>query len=169
MDNSGGFNNGVWNLTHDGTLGVVLKLVDGTRRHAAVPTDTEKFLKLFKMAPHIVREFSIAFPVKIYSLRGPAGSLNQDLIIMRRASGLQLTQLLYLKFHSNEFDDLNRVFREFGEYMFTIHRIYQGMQHGDCQPSNVFYDSINGFFTLIDVADMGWPSTIPGATEGHKD
>jgi hypothetical protein len=29
------------------------------------------------------------------------------------------------------------------------------MQHGDCQPSNVFYDASTGNFTLIDIAGMG--------------
>merc|ERR1712072_1131156 len=51
---------------------------------------------------------------------------------------------------------LLKIFKAFGGHMSTIHRVYRGMQHGDCQPSNVFYDELTGIFTLIDVADFGY-------------
>jgi hypothetical protein len=155
QDNSGAFNHGVWNLFNKKSLGLVLKLVDCNRRRPEVATDTEKFIKLAGLCPNIVSEFSIAFPVKIFRLRGPSGKRTEDLMVMRRAAGQQLTQILYRKFHSNDLDGLQRIFKEFGSYLCTIHRVYRGMQHGDCQPSNVFYDRMNECFTLIDVADMG--------------
>merc|ERR1711865_470545 len=138
------------------THGLVLKLVDNNRRHQTRLTDTEKFINICNRCPNIVSEFSMAFPVKIFQLRAPNGQRAKDVIVMRKASGLQLTHVLYHKYHGNELEELLRIFKEFGSFMATIHRVYQGMQHGDCQPSNVFYDSLNGFFTLIDVADFGY-------------
>lgn len=157
QDNSGSFNYGVWNLYNSTTHGLCLKLVESTRRHPARLTDSEKCQKLAAMCQRIVNEFTLSFPVKIFELRAPSGArCKHDLIVMRRAAGIQLTQILYHKWHANQRDELLRMFNEFGSFMHTMHRVYKGMQHGDCQPSNVFYDLINGYFTLIDVADMGY-------------
>jgi len=164
-DNSGNFNLGVWNLWDNNSHGVVLKLVESNRRNPARATDSEKFQNIAGKCPSIVSEFSLSFPVKIFQLRGPGGTRSQDLIVLRRAPGQQLTQILYHKWHANEKSELLRMFKEFGSFMHTIHRVYKGMQHGDCQPSNVFYDSISGYFTLIDVGDMGYGPFIADGGE----
>lgn len=154
--NSGAFNEGVWTIHNDTSQGLVLKLVDSTRRHTSRPTDAEGYMRLSDICRNIASDHSLSFPVKIFQLRCPSGSRSKDLIVMRRAAGMQLTQILYYKFQKHEIADLLRIFKEFGSFMQTIHRVYRGMQHGDCQPSNVFYDAFNGIFTLIDVADFGY-------------
>jgi len=166
-DNSGSFNLGVWNVFSKETNGLVLKLVDNNRRHHTRATDAEKFEKFRRQCPNLVGEFSMSFPVYIFQLRAANGQRQKDLIVMRKAPGLQLTHILFHKYHANELTDLLRIFKEFGSFMATIHRVYQGMQHGDCQPSNVFYDKFNGFFTLIDIADFGYGPFI--AEGGEND
>lgn len=155
-DNSGSFNLGVWNVFSKETNGLVLKLVDNNRRHHTRATDAEKFEKLRRQCPNLVGEFSMSFPVHIFQLRAANGQRQKDLIVMRKAPGLQLTNILFHKYHANELTDLLRIFKEFGTFMATIHRVYKGMQHGDCQASNIFYDESSREFTLIDVADFGY-------------
>jgi len=160
MDNSGAFNDGVWHLYDRNTFGLTLKLVDSSRRHPARPTDTEKFVEIAKACPTIMSEFSVAFPVMILilipELPSQSDISNKDLIVMRRAGGVQLTRTIYDKFHNNELAELSRIFGEFGAFMAKMHRVYKGRQHGDCQPSNVFYDRLVDSFTLIDAADFGY-------------
>jgi hypothetical protein len=156
QDNPGSFNDGVWIVVDSNSTGLVLKLVPHIRQHHARATDTEKFINLQKQCPHIVTEFSLSFPLKIFQLRGPRGNRCKDLIVMRRATGLQLTQHMYHKINGGQPPQLLQIFSELGTFLHTLHRAYQAMQHGDCQPSNVFYDELTGIFTLIDVADLGY-------------
>lgn len=151
----GAFNLGVWAMYHTNSLGVILKLVPHQAR-AFRASDAEKYIKLQAQRPLIPTELSLAFPLKVLQLKGPTGTISHDLIVMRRAPGFQLTYHLCHKFHGGAVPALLDIFEEFGTFLCTIHRVYKGMQHGDCQPSNVFYDESSGFFTLIDVADMGF-------------
>merc|ERR1719310_1824521 len=74
---------------------------------------------------------------------------------------------MYDKFHGSDHLELCRIFKKFGEFMALIHRVYKGAQHGDCSPSNVFYDHMSDGFTLIDMSDFGHG---PYVTEwGHDD
>jgi hypothetical protein len=155
-DEQGAFNEGIWSLSDCFSTGVILKLVPHERARPHSLTDTEKYTKLQKMIPNILGEFSLSFPVKIFELQSKAGGSCKDLIVMRRAMGLQITQHLYHKFHGGAIPLLLDMFKQFGVHMSTIHRVYRDMQHGDCQPSNVFYDDSTGIFTLIDVADFGY-------------
>jgi tRNA A-37 threonylcarbamoyl transferase component Bud32 len=156
LDNPGSFNDGVWMVFDGFTTGLVLKLVPHCRSHPSRATDAEKFITLQRRCPKLVTEFSLAFPLRIFQLKSPRGTRSKDLIVMRRASGLQITQHLYHKFHAGHHNLLLQMFAEFGTFLAVMHRVYKGMQHGDCQPSNVFYDEISGNFTLIDVADFGY-------------
>jgi peptidase E len=74
--------------------------------------------------------------------------------------GMQMTQYMFAKFSSGQAAELPSIFQELGKIMKAIHLTYRindrSMQHGDCQPSNVFYDEASGVFTLIDVADFGF-------------
>jgi len=154
--NCGGINHGVWNLSGNNTARrLTMKLVDSHRRHPTLPTDAEKFVKLASVCPQIVRDPSLAFPIKIFMLRRPRGGRGQDLIVMPQAAGNQLTVVITHKWHNKEQIELLRIFKRFGKFLHAFHRDYKGMQHGDCQPSNVFYDASTGNFTLIDIAGMG--------------
>jgi len=165
--NAGAFNEGVWTVSNNTTTQrLVLKLVAETRHRYDCPTDTEGYMRLRGLQPNIVNETSLTFPLKIFQLRCPNGNRSKDLIVMREAAGNQLTSILYYKVEENEIDGLMQIFREFGSFMHRIHRAYKGMQHGDCQPSNVFYDIENGIFTLIDCADFGYG---PFVAEGGED
>lgn len=168
--NSGAFNDGIWIISDGTSPGLVLKLVPHFRLRATRKTDTEKYVDLQRMCPNIVTELSLAFPLRIFHLSGPGGFRNKDLIVMRQAAGLQLTQHLYHKFHAGQVAELLNIFKEFGKFMRTIHRVYRvggkSMQHGDCQPSNVFYDEPSGLFTLVDVADFGFG---PYLAQGGED
>lgn len=162
-DNSGNFNDGVWILRSKTSHGLIVKLVNHI--HPTRATDSEKFAKICGECPNIVGEFSFAFPVRILYLRGPDGQRCKDLIVMRRAVGLQLTQILYHKWQAKELEELLHMFKEFGTFLRTIHRVYKGRQHGDCQPSNVFYDGFNGVFTLVDCADFGFGPFVAAGGE----
>lgn len=151
----GAFNEGVWMMSDTNALGVVLKLVPHQRSHPWRATDSEKYANVQKWCPNIVKEYAFSFPLKIFELRSSSG-ICKELIVMRRAQGAQLTHHLFHKFHSGSLSTLMSIFRDFGAFLSTIHRVYRGAQHGDCQPSNVFYDESSGLFTLIDVADFGF-------------
>eukprot|EP00427_Karlodinium_veneficum_P031271 CAMPEP_0169192908 /NCGR_PEP_ID=MMETSP1016-20121227/5882_1 /TAXON_ID=342587 /ORGANISM="Karlodinium micrum, Strain CCMP2283" /LENGTH=355 /DNA_ID=CAMNT_0009269313 /DNA_START=9 /DNA_END=1076 /DNA_ORIENTATION=- len=139
--------------------GLVLKLVP--HHHEKRKTDREKYIELLKRCPRIVSDPSITVPIKIFQLSGPDGAKRKDLIVMRQASGMQITQHLYYKFHGGgeRIGELLNIFKCFGRFLRDIHQVYRiggkSMQHGDCQPSNIFFDDNSGSFTLIDVADFG--------------
>jgi hypothetical protein len=158
MDNSGCFNDGIWLVSDSEPTGFVLKLVP--HRHTGRKSDREKYTELQQRCPKILTEFSLAFPIKILQLKDPSGIITKDLIVMREAPGMQLTQHLYYKFLSGRSAELLNIFEDFGKFMKSIHSNYRvnnkSMQHGDCQPSNVFYDDDSRIFTLVDVADFGF-------------
>lgn len=156
-DNCGSFNDGIWSVSETNALGYVLKLVPAQRAHLHRTTDTEKYLKVQSQCPNIVSELSMSFPLKIFQLKGPSGATVSDLIVMRKAPGQQLTfQMVCAIKHGGSVPAMLDVMGKFGRFLKKIHRDYKGMQHGDCQASNIFYDEDSGQFTLIDVADFGY-------------
>jgi len=167
-DNSGAFNDGVWIVSGGLSFGLVLKLVP--HQQTTRKTDQEKYTNIQQLCPKILSEYSVAFPLKILQLSGPDGDRYKDLLVMRQAPGLQLTQHLYHKFNGGVIADLLKMFEEFGRFLKTMHQVYRvenrSMQHGDCQPSNVFYDEVSAGFTLIDVADFGFG---PYLAQGGED
>mmetsp|Transcript_104298 Transcript_104298/g.162577 ORF Transcript_104298/g.162577 Transcript_104298/m.162577 type:complete len:705 (+) Transcript_104298:49-2163(+) len=167
-DNSGAFNDGVWIVSGGLSSGLVLKLVP--HQQTTRKTDQEKYTSIQQQCPKILSEYSVAFPLKILQLIGPDGDRYKDLLVMRQAPGLQLTQHLYHKFNGGLITDLLNMFEEFGRFLKTMHQVYRvenrSMQHGDCQPSNVFYDEVSAGFTLIDVADFGFG---PYLAQGGED
>mmetsp|Transcript_20688 Transcript_20688/g.32959 ORF Transcript_20688/g.32959 Transcript_20688/m.32959 type:complete len:910 (+) Transcript_20688:47-2776(+) len=168
QDNSGAFNDGVWIVSGGLSSGLVLKLVP--HQQTTRKTDQEKYTSIQQQCPKILSEYSVAFPLKILQLIGPDGDRYKDLLVMRQAPGLQLTQHLYHKFNGGLITDLLNMFEEFGRFLKTMHQVYRvenrSMQHGDCQPSNVFYDEVSAGFTLIDVADFGFG---PYLAQGGED
>lgn len=151
----GAFNEGVWTMTDTHTAGVVLKLVPHHRLQPWRATDAERYENIQKWCPKITQEYSLCYPLKIFELQSSNGTC-KDLLVMRRAQGAQMTHHLFHKFHSGSLSTLANIFKDFGTFLSVIHRVYRGAQHGDCHPSNVFYDEVSGHFTLIDVADFGF-------------
>mmetsp|Transcript_23228 Transcript_23228/g.36329 ORF Transcript_23228/g.36329 Transcript_23228/m.36329 type:complete len:696 (+) Transcript_23228:72-2159(+) len=175
-DNAGSFNDGVWIVSDSKSDALVLKLVPHHRVREDMKTDTEKYTTLLQRCPNIVSELSFTVPVMVLQLIGVDGARSKDLLVMRKAMGLQITQHLYNKYlaicsgEDQRLAELSNMFWEFGRFMRTIHRVYSvgdtSMQHGDCQPSNVFYDEASGIFTLVDVADFGFG---PFLAQGGED
>lgn len=170
QDNSGAFNDGVWVVADVENTGLVLKLVPHKRSPATRKTDAEKYMELSARLPGLATDPSLSFPIQIFMLRGPSG-VKKDLIVMRKAAGLQITQHLYHKFHGGQTDELQTIFKDFGIFLRGVHKTYafngKSMQHGDCQPSNVFYDESSERFTMIDIADFGYGPYI--AEGGEND
>jgi len=162
MDNPGGRNEGLWLLSDStGNIKYVMKLIPSARKHPDVPTDTEKCVALATRSADIGRDDSLSFPTMILKICLPNGNEVYDLHIMRQATGLRIADIIAYKYYYGEIDQLMEVFRRLGMFLSDFHKHYQ-MQHGDCHPSNVFYDEEVNLFTLIDVADIAPSPYGPG-------
>jgi len=155
-DSTGACKNGVWHLSTIDSPGLVLKLVETCENQSVSIMDVERFAKIQARFPEIVKELAFAFPVKILQLRGPLGNRLKDLIVMRRAPGESLELIIHRKAQAGEIAAIFDILRQFGTFLRTVHQVYNGMQHGNCQPSKVFYDEKCKNFTLIDVVDLGF-------------
>jgi hypothetical protein len=165
-DNSGCFNDGIWVVSDATTTGLVLKLVPHKGKGK---TDREKYKDLQRLCPNILTDFSLTFPVKILQLKEPSGAINKDLIVMRKAVGMQITQYMWNHFNRGRAAELLCMFHNFGKFLKAIHSTYRdvnrSMQHGNCHPSDVFYDEVSRVFTLVDVADFGFGPHVVGGGE----
>jgi serine/threonine protein kinase len=148
-NNSGGLNAGVWVV--EGSL--VLKLVQSQCAHRV--SEAERFAKLSREQPSIANDPTLAFPVKVFRCIGHGGAHSHDLIVMRKVRGQPLGDVIALKRGSGQLQDVMRILRQLGSFLSRFHRSYHNKQHGDFQPSNVFYDETSGAFTMIDIADLG--------------
>jgi len=154
----GGLNEGVWFLSDEDQPGkdLVLKLVKCTRRGTLL-TEAENFVKLNTDHPKIAKDSAVAFPVRIFKCLGPAPerSHRYDLIVMWKVKGERLAEFIAHCWYAKEFDELWNIFERIGETLAAFHLRYDESQHGDFQPSNVFYDQDTGQFSLIDIGGMG--------------
>jgi hypothetical protein len=149
--NWGGQNQGMWVL-QDSQRSFIIKATSAMRRNAAFPSEAEAFAKIAQRHPMIRTDPQLAFPVKVLLCRDASGARQHDLIVMHKAPGIQLSTLIARKC-KRQADVLNDIFQGAGQFIAGIHNRYQ-MQHGDFQPSNVFYDEATDVFTLIDVCGM---------------
>jgi hypothetical protein len=155
LENAGGFNEGMWLLQGTSRQGdLVLKLVKKERRHPMLPTDVENFMEIIKGRPTIINDHALSFPIKMFHCIGPGDDWSRDLIVMRRAPGRGLDTIIATKCALGQVESLMQDFDKLGCFLAQIHSVY-GMQHGDLQPSNVFYDDSAGWFSLVDCGDMG--------------
>jgi hypothetical protein len=145
-NNSGGLNAGMWVVE-----GLVLKLV----RSQGMLSEADKFARISREHPSIANDPTIAFPVKVFRCIGHAGAHSHDLIVMRKARGRPVGDVLALKRSSGQLHDVMRILRQLGSFLSRFHKSYNNKQHGDFTPSNVFYDESCGTFTMIDIADLG--------------
>jgi len=151
--NHGGLNMGIW-LLRDTSRSLVLKMVT-SGRCMGMPTETEGYINLAERHPQIMEDDSIAFPTKIFTCIASDGS-RRDLIVMREVEGECFANTILRKLNDDRHhEDLMFDFAGFGAFLAGFHSRHHSVQHGDCQPANVFYDEASRRFTLIDVADMG--------------
>lgn len=158
----GGLNEGVWFAT-DASKGstkeeLVLKLVRCHRVAASIPTEAENCLRIFREHSSAVNDPTIAFPIKIFSCLGTGGTKRYDLIVMRRVRGERLAELIARKWYSKQVPQLMQILEKLGICLAEFHARYGNSQHGDFQPSNIFYDEDKDEIALIDVGGMGVPT-----------
>jgi len=158
----GGLNEGVWFAT-DASKGsvkeeLVLKLVRCHRVAASIPTEAENCLRIFREHSSAVNDSTIAFPIKIFSCLGTGGTKRYDLIVMRRVRGERLAELIARKWYSKQLPQLMQILEKLGICLAEFHARYSNSQHGDFQPSNIFYDEDEDEIALIDVGGMGVPT-----------
>jgi len=161
----GGLNEGMWML-NDPPRSLVLKLVK-CQRFDSFPTEVDKLVKLSREHPSIMDDPALAYPIKVFRCVGPAGQHRYDLIVMRRAPGQPLSDLVAARCHEKKVEDLMRIFEQLGRFLADFHKRYGNMQHGDFQPSNIFYDEVSRRFTMIDVADIGPQDPLSEADVKH--
>jgi len=139
----------------DGQQTFVLKMNGSGRKFPHVQTDGEKCISLALKCPQILLDLSLTFPVMLLKCCENNGNELYDLFVMREAPGVRITDAIafYVRQCSEHLDELIDMFRRFGAFLADYHSAYQ-MQHGDCHASNIFYDSVNFRFTIVDVADM---------------
>lgn len=151
----GSCNSGMW-IMRDGAQCFVLKLVrtvsPGMSQLQA--SEADKFAKLCRENPGISQDPSLSFPSKIFHCISKGGVKNNDLIVMRQVSGVRMSEFIMQRLHGKNVQDLMRILERFGSFLADFHARYNGFQHGDLTPANVFYDERSGRFALVDVADL---------------
>jgi len=161
----GGLNEGVW-ILRDNTQSFVMKLVKGSNSFG-MPTEAERFAKLFNEHPSIINDSSLAFPVKIFRCAGLGLGKRLDLIVMRKAPGTLLASLIATMLSGNKTPQVMQLLDQLGRFLADFQFRYGNKQHNDFQPSNIFYDPATGRFTLIDVSDIG-PKTALAEADAER-
>lgn len=156
--NGGGLNHGIWTFC-DISQVLMLKLVPSQRHHPMVPTECEGFLRLAREYPSLLHDQDLAFPLRIFRCQGPSGQKTHDLIVMRKAAGEIFSDIINRRCRNQQVSELMQDFEALGGFLANIHNKY-GLQHGDFQPSNIFFDEASRHFTMIDVADLAPQSTM---------
>lgn len=152
----GGLNDGVWFVrSQEGEL--VLKLVSGVSSHPAIPTEAASLQRISRANLGIVDDCDIAFPHKVLRLQGCPSGKPRDLIVMRRAPGLRLQEVISDKLHSGRRNELFLILEAVGTCVAKFHCKYGNQQHSDLTVANIMYDDSTGRVTLIDVGGMGDP------------
>jgi len=146
--NSGGLNEGLWTL-HAHGQDLIIKLVGASRQ------ESDKLVQLSARYPDMASDSMLAFPLQVVRCVGTDGTHRYDLVVMKRARGTRLGDYVGEKWYGGESDKLMQVLWKLGSCLRKFHSRYGHSQHGDFQPSNIFYDEDSNNFTFIDVADIG--------------
>jgi len=150
----GGQNQGLWAL-HSPSETLILKLVSGQRQHPCLPTEAEQYIKIARERPSIMLDRALTFPLKIFKCYRQGSDARHDLVVMRKAPGDLFSDVIGRKWRAGQVVELMSAFEALGRFLAGVHSRHDGMQHGDCTPSNMFYDEATGTFTLVDVSDFG--------------
>lgn len=156
---SGGLNEGIWFLSEPSKSReeLTLKLVRGTRKYPEFPTEAENLLRLHQSYPSIVLDGSVSFPFHIVHV-STASAEKYDLLVMRKAPGQSFTDHISLKCCFRQMGKLQEIMGKIGECLQRFHSSYGNQQHGDLQPSNIFYDEQSDRVTFIDLGGIGIPT-----------
>lgn len=153
--NCGGCNEGLWKLQDVASrTSFVLKLVR-CRRGYGMSSEADRFARIYQEHPTIANDPAIAFPIKAFKCVGRMGDNSHDLIVMRKVSGQSLGDVVAIKCNGGQMSEVMRILKQLGTFLSRFHASYGKKQHGDFQPSNIFYEASSGSFCLIDVADLG--------------
>jgi len=151
---SGGMNAGIW-FMDDGRDQFVLKLVKFDPTQPAQFVEADSFQKLYKENPELATDESVAFPLKVLKILGSGNSRQHDLIVMRRVQGQSLDKVIFDHKQRSKMPNLKDVFKRVAESLFNLHLRYDGRQHSDAGPQNIFYDEATKQVTFIDIGFMG--------------
>jgi hypothetical protein len=156
----GGLNEGVWFVKDPPAKDLVLKLVKCNRVSNRILTEAENFVKLLADYPKIASDDALAFPVRIFKCLGPPPERQHryDLIVMWKVKGDRLAEVIARKWYAKDHELIWKIFERLGETLAEFHHRYSDSQHGDFQPSNVFYDQEASQFSFIDIGGMGVPT-----------
>merc|ERR1712224_747072 len=108
-------------MIQDGHRALVLKVVRSEPGPLGLPSEAEKLIKLYQNDPSIVDDHMLSFPVKIFHCVGPSGARNFDIIVMRQASGVPLSDVLFQLFHGGEPAELASLLRRLGMFLKQLH------------------------------------------------
>jgi len=153
----GGLNQGIWIVSDGDGPQLVLKQSRCQRIASGILTEAENFVRILKDHPEIAFDPLIAFPVKILGCTGPEGKIS-DIIVMKMCPGKRLCEFVAAKFYANQMQQLNNALEEVGHCLAQFHFRYGHEQHGDFQPSNIYYEERTNVVTFIDVGGMGVPT-----------
>lgn len=152
LDQVGGLNVGVWTVQDgacESTRRLVLKLVQADRQEG------ECFVRLAREKPALMLDPTLAFPVKIIHCLSPGAAKQYDLIVMPEVSGSNLSLIIGNMWYGQQAATLMQLIRKIGTCLAEFHQKHDNNQHGDFQPSNVFYDEADGSMTFIDLVGIG--------------
>jgi hypothetical protein len=157
----GGQNLGIWlvrdscDAPQNSTRDLIVKVVN--LRSGLRSGEGERFLALASNYPNIMEDTSLAFPTKI--VRCSVGDeIVQELIVIPKVQGESFSDFigkLWWSKDANAKSDVFRAMKLLGRQLREFHTCYDGAQHGDFQPGNIFYDRSTNAFTFIDLADVG--------------
>jgi len=78
---------------------------------------------------------------------------------MPKVRGERLAEWIARKFYNKQVPLMMQVFERVGGKLAEFHSRYGNAQHGDFQPSNIFYDEERGDIRFIDIGGMDVPTT----------
>ncbi|CAJ1348518.1 unnamed protein product [Effrenium voratum] len=143
----------------------MIKKVSIERIGSNLPTQLENCDALVQKFPGIVRDKKLAFPHSVIELQGHTGERVGDLLVSRRAPGVQLGRFLADLDLRKAQDQLRleRVCAGVGEMLADFHARYadpktgEATYHTDFHPSNVLYEQQTDTLSIVDLTGMGTP------------
>jgi len=161
----GGRNEGVWTIQDTQNHNMLIAKLAQSRGFYGFPSEVQKLKTIYKEHPSISSDASVAFPLKAFHCRGPNSNHYRDFIVMRKAFGDPLGDIITDRYRDGRMLEVMPILFQLGTFLAQFHKRYGGCQHGDFHASNIFYDTATRSFTLIDIADMGNSSVQKSDTE----
>lgn len=150
----GGVNEGIWYLK-DGCRELVLKLVKFDPLAPSQLVEAATFSKMYSEFPSIISDPALTFPNHIFYVRGPGGARRHDLIVMPKAAGIMVSDLIASYCRVDNTKELASILESIGASIAAFHHRYGGKQHCDLCAENVYFDEATQHTTLIDLGGMG--------------